>query len=251
MKTLKPMREIHLGKTGKVSDKWEGYFRIYDRLFLDMRTKEGCLLEIGVQNGGSLETWADYFSNFTKIVGVDIDEKCKQLVYSDPRVRVIISNATSPQILEQIAVESNNWEIIIDDGSHLPYDVIKTFLLLFPTLRPGGIYVIEDTHTFYAEVPGGGMPVDNAGFQMFKRLTDTVNRQFWDQQYDWRFMYQYLFPNINSIPAILNADWIKSVQFYNSMIVIEKEDIELRSKLGNRYKAGSETEVQDWSRTGF
>src|SRR5947209_9549052 len=45
---------------GKVSDKWESYFSTYEALFQPLRTKPISLLEIGVQNGGSLEIWARY-----------------------------------------------------------------------------------------------------------------------------------------------------------------------------------------------
>ena len=50
--------EIHKAKTGKVSDKWASYLHYYDRLFKDYRDQEIALLEIGIQNGGSLDTYA-------------------------------------------------------------------------------------------------------------------------------------------------------------------------------------------------
>ena len=46
-------------------------------------------------------------------------------------------------------------DIIIDDGSHLNEHVIESFRLLFPSLAPGGLYVVEDTQTSYLESKGG------------------------------------------------------------------------------------------------
>ena len=36
------------------------------------------------------------------------------------------------------------FDIIIDDGSHDPKDQIKSFESLFPSLKCGGVYVVED-----------------------------------------------------------------------------------------------------------
>ena len=47
---------------GKISDKWNLYLDIYERIFCSLRNKPISLLEIGIQNGGSLEIWASYFS---------------------------------------------------------------------------------------------------------------------------------------------------------------------------------------------
>lgn len=40
---------------GKVSDKWESYIDVYDELFQEIYGSVESILEIGVQNGGSLE----------------------------------------------------------------------------------------------------------------------------------------------------------------------------------------------------
>jgi hypothetical protein len=50
---------------GKVSDKWSSYLPFYDELFEKYRTQNLNLLEISVQNGGSLVTWKIFFSTFT------------------------------------------------------------------------------------------------------------------------------------------------------------------------------------------
>lgn len=41
------------------------------------------------------------------------------------------------------------YDIIIDDGSHMVRHVIASFEALFPYLRRGGLYIIEDLHTSY------------------------------------------------------------------------------------------------------
>ena len=41
------------------------------------------------------------------------------------------------------------WDIIIDDGSHVPYHQVFSFFCLWKAVVPGGLYVIEDLETNY------------------------------------------------------------------------------------------------------
>ena len=58
--------------------KWLHYFPIYEKWFSPYRGKEIVFVEVGVQNGGSVQMWKNYFGKEAQIVGVDIDERCKQ-----------------------------------------------------------------------------------------------------------------------------------------------------------------------------
>ena len=86
-------------------------------------------LEIGVRDGASLLTWNEYFSN-SKIVGIDIDERCNKLDNYD-NVRVIIGDGTNKEILKNDELNNNKYDYILDDGSHYVKDIIKTFDMLF------------------------------------------------------------------------------------------------------------------------
>ena len=69
-------------------------------------------------------------------------------------------------------------DIIVDDGSHLNEHVIETFEVLFPLLKDGGIYVVEDTQTSYWPDYGGSSDdLKNANTLMnfFKTLVDGLN----------------------------------------------------------------------------
>jgi hypothetical protein len=41
------------------------------------------------------------------------------------------------------------WDIIIDDGSHVPSHVIFSLYMLWPSVRPGGMHIVEDLDTNY------------------------------------------------------------------------------------------------------
>ena len=42
-----------------------------------------------------------------------------------------------------------NFDIVIDDGSHVPSHQLLTFETVWPHITPGGIFVIEDIETSY------------------------------------------------------------------------------------------------------
>jgi hypothetical protein len=76
------LKQIFLNHTEKMSDKWTLYINEWDRIFTPYRDLPINLFEIGIQNGGSLEIWAKYFTNAKSIIGCDIDEKCRELLSS-------------------------------------------------------------------------------------------------------------------------------------------------------------------------
>ncbi|NTW52387.1 MAG: class I SAM-dependent methyltransferase, partial [Chlorobiaceae bacterium] len=82
--------EIYDKHQGKVSDKWRLYLDVYDRIFDSYRDEPVNLLEIGIQNGGSLELWSKYFRNGKLFVGCDINKACEKLRYDDERIKVIV-----------------------------------------------------------------------------------------------------------------------------------------------------------------
>lgn len=193
--------DLHLNKKGKVSDKWESYFPVYENLFQDLKYKKIKLLEIGLQNGGSLETWSQYFTNAEKILGIDVDVKCGDLVFDDPRISVIVGDG-------RIVHDNDMFDIIIDDGSHMSDDMVVQFESWFKQLKDGGIYIVEDIHTLWLfKHPG-----KNA-IEFFSRMINDVNREFSKDE---------------------NAYNIESIEFRNSLIIIRKGE----SKLGKRYVRG-------------
>jgi hypothetical protein len=69
------LSQISKDHTGKYSDKWSSYLDIYWSLFSPIRLNESDLLEIGVQNGGSLEIWTKLFPNAKSLIGFDVHPK--------------------------------------------------------------------------------------------------------------------------------------------------------------------------------
>ena len=115
------------------TDKLEhGYTSVYENYFERLRDEKLKILEIGIADGKSLLTWSDYFKN-SKIIGIDIhkiDTKEKNLDRAN--IKVHQGSQNDENFINEIISKYGNFDIIIDDGSHLRKDVIKSFHLLFP-----------------------------------------------------------------------------------------------------------------------
>ena len=126
--------------------KLENYFSAFDFHFERIQGEPLNLLEIGIQNGGSLFTWQQYFPQ-AKITGIDIDPACRQ--FEEDNIRVFIGDQADAKFLESVNKATGPYDIIIDDGGHTMNQQTTSFKTLFPLLKDGGVYVIEDLHTSY------------------------------------------------------------------------------------------------------
>ena len=130
------------------------------------------LLEIGIQNGGSLEIWPKFFPNAQQIVGCDIRPECARLTYRNPRISVVVGDANSDEAQAAVLAHSAIFDVIIDDGSHASSDIVRSFARYFPHLSDGGIFVVEDLHCSYWKEFDGGLFDPFSSVNFFKRLAD-------------------------------------------------------------------------------
>jgi hypothetical protein len=173
------LKQIFLNHTEKMSDKWTLYINEWDRIFTPYRDLPINLFEIGIQNGGSLEIWAKYFTNAKSIIGCDIDEKCRELLFTDPRIAFYVGDANTNEIQEKVLESAPKFDIIIDDGSHRSSDVIRSFCRYYPYLEYDGIYVVEDLHTSYWEDFEGSIFSPESSMSFLKHIADIVNHEHW------------------------------------------------------------------------
>lgn len=118
----------------------QSYLHVYEHYFNSRRTARS-ILEIGVLNGCSLRLWRDYFSR-ANVFGLDIDPA--RAIHSGERIKVVIGDQSNPQCLSDLARKAGGFDIVIDDGSHIVSYILTSLNTLWPFVRPGGLYVIED-----------------------------------------------------------------------------------------------------------
>lgn len=198
------------------TDKWGPHFYtpIYHSLLSTLRSRPIRLLEIGVGGynfrklgGASLLMWADYFPH-GKIVGLDIASKTLAL---GPRITFVQGSQTDVALLERIDAEHGPFDIVIDDGSHVPQHVVISFQALFPKLTQEGIYIIEDVQTAFWPRFGGTLVEGGETLKLANAILQAINyAEITVAAPHWR------------PPTI--ASTIRSFRAYHNVFVIEKGD---------------------------
>lgn len=204
-------------------NKWDHYFPIYDSL---LGAKYGSTpvtyLEIGVQNGGSIEIARMLYGEGSRIFGIDIDPRCKQMETAGVADRIFIGPQADPAVLTEVVGAAGEFDIIVDDGSHVQSDMLVTFLNLFPYLKQGGIYIIEDTHTNH--FPTHQHSFYGIGlYDYFKGLSERLNIDFMDASLSSNL---YKVPREARAPRNVIDDIVRhifSITFFDSVIAVVKK----------------------------
>lgn len=169
------LAHLFVDHDGYLIDKWEHYLGIYESELSPFIAagRPVSLLEIGVQNGGSLQVWRKYLPVGSCIVGIDINPDCARLEV-DENTSVHIADGTDKAMLDGVLGDLT-FDIIIDDGSHRSGHIISTYKALFSRIKGGGKFIIEDLHASYWSEYGGGFRADGSAMEFLKRLVDGLN----------------------------------------------------------------------------
>lgn len=139
-----------------------GYSAVYRALLEHRRDEALTLLEIGIgtlvegahssmvgyalpgyRPGGSLRAWRDYFPR-ARIFGVDVQADTQ---LAEERITTYLCDSTDPDAVDSVFGQPGiQFDVVVDDGSHVDRNQLATLRNFFPRVRPGGWYVIEDIH---------------------------------------------------------------------------------------------------------
>jgi hypothetical protein len=125
-----------------------GYTPHFERVFAPFRFLSIKFLEIGVGGGESIRTWLEYFPN-ALVFGVD--NVCGTNPFNSPgnrefqRYTFNCGDQTDTTFWKCfVANHGADFDVIIDDGGHYNDQIIITLTELWPIVRSGGLYCIED-----------------------------------------------------------------------------------------------------------
>ena len=139
------LNEIGLQNGTDKSERVHNYLNKYEFFLHPLKDEAFTLLELGVFDGESLRMWRDYFTS-ARIIGVDIDERCRQ--YEEERIHVMIEDLSVIEALESLKAYTPR--VIIDDASHIWSHQIKSLCTLWSVLPHGGIFIVEDLETSFS-----------------------------------------------------------------------------------------------------
>jgi len=123
---------------------YHNYLEIYEKYFSKYRDTLENFLEIGLWEGDSIRMWRDYF-NVGNLVGADILDLSHVVL---PNTQIHVCDQSDRQQLGNLIENSyDGFDIIIDDGGHWQHQQQITLGFMFPFLKSGGVFVIEDLHT--------------------------------------------------------------------------------------------------------
>lgn len=155
---------------GNVHLAGKNYTQTYARFFAELQDQPITLLEIGIAAGGSTKLWESFFSEAT-LHAIDISPSCRQ--FATDRTSVHIGSQTDPEFLNSVTASTGPLDVVIDDGGHTMEQHRVSLETLWPHVRPGGLYIIEDLHTAYIEKFGGGGP--DSTMERLKAHVDWMN----------------------------------------------------------------------------
>jgi hypothetical protein len=192
----------------------KSYLNVYEMYLEPLRDKDVSFLEIGVRDGCSHRMWQYYFTKGSKIFGIDIDPRCKQV--ESENIQIFIGSQSDPLTIQKaVDASPEGFDVIIDDGSHVNELTIKSFDLLFKHVKPGGFYIIEDLGCSYlgkelgSSIVEGGWP----GMQYNQNVSFVNNREDLDK----------LFNGIIKEIDLMTTKEYESISFHSRMAIIKKQ----------------------------
>ena len=196
------------------SSEYHDYCGIYESYLEVFRNANVALIELGVggydyidRGGESLRMWYEYFPN-AKLIGIDVFPK--QGIINN-RTEFWEGSQVDKHLLKTIFNRNADAEkrIVIDDASHHNELTVETFRIIFPMLKTGDLYFIEDVHTSYfegAEFEGKEEPgATETTMQFFTDLTHQMNWEHFDSKYRNEYAMK-----------------IEFIHFYKELIVVKK-----------------------------
>lgn len=103
------------------------------------------LLEIGAFQGASLRMWKDLYPD-AEIVCFDLFLDPDNISKKDVEKMGVKAYQGDQGYERDLGQIEGEFDVIIEDGSHRSDHQIITLQALWPKVKPGGVYVVEDLH---------------------------------------------------------------------------------------------------------
>ncbi|KAL3779627.1 hypothetical protein HJC23_007692 [Cyclotella cryptica] len=124
-----------------------GYTKLYHMIFSSVRLSVKNITEVGIAAGQSLQAWYRYFPS-AEIHAFDVkwygENAVKENLSFLPRVHPHIFDILEVKDIASLGFLPESMDIVIEDGPHTLNSQQLFLVKLFPLVKPGGYYIIED-----------------------------------------------------------------------------------------------------------
>ena len=169
-----------------------------------IRAPKVSVLEIGVQDGLSLNLWRRLFKHCDRLVAIGYGQGAVSGRKGGSHAAAVAKSElkgggtlyhgdqSSPDFLASVErdLDGHRFTVIIDDGSHVPWHQVYTLKRIFHWLAPGGVWIVEDIETSYYDMPApapklygqyeiiAGAGTTGSAVEKLKQVIDVINRKF-------------------------------------------------------------------------
>lgn len=122
------------------------YLPLYQRLLSTKKETAKNVLEVGIDKGGSIKLWNDFFVNAT-VYGLDIIHinNVWDTIKNNDKIKLFTSyNAYDSQMFNTFFNNKIKFDFMLDDGPHTLESMIQFIQLYSQIMTDDGILIIED-----------------------------------------------------------------------------------------------------------
>lgn len=149
---VKSLHEIGLAH-GTDKATYHDYTLLYGELLAGFRSEPCNILELGWGGyGGSLgpggesaRMWVEAFPE-AQVFVIDNDPGPGKV---PDRCELIVGDQSNADVIDTLAARCGGFDVVVDDASHIGRLSRGSFEIIWPHVRPGGWYFIEDLFTSY------------------------------------------------------------------------------------------------------
>jgi hypothetical protein len=242
MATLLELANQFGSDKGSIHKDAHTYAYVYDMLFAPLRETPVKFCEIGLQIGGpeqgaestrgttdtpSIRMWQSYFRS-AKVYGLDISDFS---AFQNDTFEFHQVDCGDQKRLAEVAGKLPEMDVILDDGSHASFHQQLTFVELWPRLKSGGIYIIEDVNWVPKHIEAALPPVKKTA-ELFRFVDMKSDGSIGDR-------VRALRDQMADVMLISNGSLEGHRRFYNSTVLNTKavRDVN-RDAVGKKIERG-------------
>ena len=119
-----------------------GYAKIYEKYLKERKDEYLNIIELGSFYGNASAAFYFYFKN-SQIYSADINPD--MYLYRSKRLKNFFTDTSSRTSIEKNILSRNiEFDLIIEDASHMLKDQIISLFILFKNLKSGGFFIVEE-----------------------------------------------------------------------------------------------------------